>query len=186
MAVRGSFGSVGEDPKLAGGVSLFWQRLDTEQRGWSSSPTFGNALVSSFGQEPTEDQFGLGGLVKLSVPVSQSVSVFSKAGAARVYRRAELDGWQRNRCDLCGPDEGLFNVDVDDSGFTWVGTMAAGLKIRLAPELSVGAVGHCLSYADTSQIVNPVQGDAALYEPTRLDDERATGWQFGAGIHYHF
>lgn len=183
----GSFGSFG-GPKLAGGVSLFWQRFETDQRSWLMSPSFGDQVTSRFKQDLTEDQFGLGGLLKLSVPLSQRASVFTKAGGALIYRHARLDGKQWNRCDLCGAPENAFVADVDDkdSGFTWAGNAALGLELSLAPELSVGAVGRYLYYGDTAQIENPVQGDAALYQPTHLDEQRAYGWQLGIGIDYRF
>jgi hypothetical protein len=186
-SLRGSLGGYG-GPKIGGGVGVFWQRFETDQRSWLMSPAFGDLLSSRFHQELTEDQFGLGGMVKLSVPLTGSASVFAKGGGAVIYRRADLDGKQWNRCDLCGPDEQLFVADSNDqdSGFTWAGNVALGLEVRLAPQLSVGAIGRYLYYRDTAEIVNPVQGDANLYRPTHLDDRRAHGWQAGLGINYQF
>lgn len=184
----GSFGSFGGGPRLGGGVGLFWQRFETDQRSWLMSPTFGNQITSNFRQDLTEDQFGLGGQLKLSVPLSQNASLFTKAGGAVIYRRADLDGKQINRCDLCGAPEDRFVADVDDkdSGLTWAGQAALGLELKLSAELSVGAVGRYLYYRDTAQIENPVQGDASLYRPTHLDDRRTHGWQLGMGVNYQF
>lgn len=184
----GSLGSFGGGPRLAGGVSLFWQRLETDQRSWLMSPAFGDAVTSRFHQDLIEDQFGLGGMMKLSVPLTHSASAFGKIGGAFIYRRADLNGKQINRCDLCGAPENLFVADVDDhdSGFTWAGQAALGLEFGLTPELSAGVVGRYLYYRDTGEIVNPVQGDASLYRSTHLDDRRAYGWQAGAGINYRF
>lgn len=184
----GSFGSFGGGPRLGGGVGLFWQRFETDQRSWIMSPSFGDAVTSNFKQDLTEDQFGLGGQLKLSVPLSQNASLFTKAGGAVIYRRADLDGKQVNRCDLCAAPEDRFVADVDDkdSGFTWAGQAALGLEFKLSADLSVGAVGRYLYYHDTAQIRNPVQGDPSLYRPTYLDDRRAYGWQAGLGINYQY
>lgn len=185
-SLGGSFGYGG--PTLAGGVGAFWQRFETDQRSWLMSPTFGNSITSNFHQELTEDQFGLGGMMKLSVPLAQNVSAFGKLGGAVIYRRADLDGKQVNRCDLCGAPEDLFVAESDDrdSGFTWAGNAALGLEVSLTPQLSVGVVGRYLYYRDTGEIVNPVQGDASLYRPTYLDDRRAHAWQAGIGVNYQF
>ncbi len=175
-------------PRLSGGIGPFWQRFETDQRSWLMSPDFGDAITSRFHQDLTEDQFGLSGQLKLSLPLSQSTSLFVQAGGALIYRRADLEGTQWNRCDLCSAPEDAFVADVDDTdnGWTWAAGAGLGLEFKLTPKVAVGVMGNYLYYGDTAQIENPVQGDAALYRPTHLGDRRTHGWQLGVAINYQF
>lgn len=191
LDVRDSFGDCFDrfgGPRLSGGVGAFWQRFETDQRSWLMSPSFGNSITSHFKQDLTEDQFGFGGQLKLSLPLSERASMFAQAGGALIYRRADLDGKQWNRCDLCGAPEDVFVADVDDQDnrLTWAATAGLGLELKLTADLSLGILGSYVYYGDTAQIENPVQGDAARYRPTRLGDHHARGWQLGLGVNYQF
>lgn len=150
---------------------------DTEHRANVTTPSF-NDISSTSTQKIDENNYFLSGATTLSFGSLTEKNTLRFSLTPKIeagYRDANLNSSQTNICGLCGATDQNFitNIDDDDNGFYYDGSLEAQFSYRVSDKFTVGLTGAVGYRSHVAEIINPEIGDDLFLDnsPSHLETD---------------
>jgi len=170
-------------------LGLAYGHVGEEFTGSFTSPTFTGAseISATIDQELTGDRVSVPIGLHAAVPLGGRTTFLWGAHVAPAYQRLELTGRQTTTCLLaaCAPSETnlTFDVDDDDSSFSFGAGVMAGVGFKLSDKLGL-QIRSLYDYDFDRGVADNRQNPADT--PTRLNTDGAGLWAIDAGAIIEF